>query len=150
MLSIYLFVYHYYFNVMHTELLQLVIDMEIEKKYYESPEYDGCMDHECMNSDIERYTAYKKQYERFGFDDTVAWSLDYAFGKWFAPRLERYCELSSKSIVQTKEQVNDYAEMVEGFSLLGSDEYDSLDKTHATKVQKAFDLLAKHYKGLWY
>ena len=141
--------YHYYFHVMHSELLSLVMEME-QHKYFEAPSYDGCMSYEIMNGDIERYISYKKQYETMGFDDSVVWSLDNSFGKWIVPRLERFIEISATILVKTKDEIAEYHEMLNGFKLLSSDEYFTGDEKYHQPIKRAFELLAKHYSKLWY
>ena len=153
LLAGFLLLYRHYFLVMHEELLKLVCDMEYEPKFFELPSYDGVYDQDIFNSDIsedkvQRYIEFKTQYEKYGFDDTVTWSLDYCLAKWLVPRLERFVEIASDAIKISDEMFEIYQEMIDGFKLILGD--NDLGDEQRKKVNKSFELLSKHYDSLWW
>lgn len=155
LMGVWLWVYKHYFDVMHQELLKLVCDMETETKFYDEPHYDGIYNEEILKSDIEsdggkRYRRLQKQYQKYGFDDSVTWSMDYTLAAWLAPRLERFIEIASEVTVMEDSYRKDLEEMLEGFKLLADKDTDVYGTDDEKKVDKAFELLAKHYGGLWW
>lgn len=116
-------------------------------KYYEHPAYVGYADSLPKNDD--RLKEFKKQYNKYGFDDSVTWSLDYMLVKWLTPRLERLIEID-KEFIDEPELIKDFETMLKGFKLYISDEFDEFNSKHMKKIDKSFKLLAKNYRGMWW
>ena len=113
-------------------------------KFTETKYYDG-----CLSSTDKRYKKYEIDYKQRGFDDSVTWSLDYSLIKWLTPRLHRFLEISEDFIDDPKLH-KDIRKILKGFDLALSDNFDDFDKKQVKQVDKAFKLLAKNYKKLWW
>ena len=113
-------------------------------KFTDTKYYDG-----VLTSDDKHYKEYKKDYQQRGFDDSVTWSLDYSLMRWLSPRLQRFLEVSEDGIVDDKLH-KDIREILKGFNLALSDDFEDFNKEQVEQVDKSFELLAKNYKALWW
>lgn len=88
-------------------------------------------------------------------EEEDVWSLDHAFGKWIVPRLEIMITTNIGWPAEL-EDIDEWhvilTEMLEGFRIVGSEEYflSSPDdtETHA-KIEKSLELFKKWFNALW-
>ena len=109
----------------------------------------GCS-HKVPKSDG-RHKRWAKQRRTRGFDDTELWNLDSTLVKFLLPRLKAFKagtggKVHSGSLTD-EEWAKILDQMIKGFERHLADDcmHEDMDV-----VQKAFDLLAKHWHGLWY
>lgn len=115
-------------------------------KFHEHKSYLGFAN-EMPNDN--RIPAWEKQYNEWGFDDTVTWSLDDSLIKWFTPRLRRFLEISEE-ITDAPDFHKDVEEMLKGFDLYLSGSFNEFDKEHIQQLNKSFELLTTSHRGLWW
>lgn len=108
------------------------------------PSYDG-----LLTKDDSRASEYKQDYNKRGFDDSVTWSLNHSLIHWLTPRLSRFLELS-KETTEADEFHSEVEEMLEGFELYCTPEYNECKKEHVDQLTKSFKLLAKLQSDLWW
>ena len=114
-------------------------------KFTKHPAYIGFAE----ESD-KRSKKYKKQFEKQGFDDTVTWALDTSIARFIYPRLKCFYKLSDKVIdIDSREGFREaIEEMIEGFKLLSKDGF--YDPEQESKIEKAWELLSKWHRHLWW
>ena len=118
------------------------------KKYYEHPAYIGFADQ--IPEDDRRHGHFEKEFNERGFDSSITWSLDYGLIKFIYPRLKEYRE-TAFHVISAPELEAAVDEMLEGFAIgLEEERYFGFDEEDQAKIQRAFDLLAEHRRGLWW
>ena len=113
-------------------------------KFYNHPAYIG------YAKDSKRKKKHKKQFDKYGFDDTVTWNLDCCIAQFIYPRLKRYYKLSDNivdidAIEGFREAIED---MLVGFKILA--EHEGITTKKYKQVHKAFEQLAKYHNHLWW
>lgn len=116
-------------------------------KYYDHPAYNGYA-HELPEDDS-RHEQFEKEFNEKGFDETATWSLDYTLASWIVPRLEMLIE-TQKKIFDSPEFIKECEEMLEGFKFYKSKYFNLDDDEHEKITKRAFELLAKNHRGLWW
>lgn len=124
-------------------------------KFYKHPAYIG---YATANNGKKRRKLWKKQFNEQGFDDTVTWSLDDSIVKFILPRLKRYYEIASNIIVMDEKRSEEDTEtfeeaiksMIEGFEIQQADFNFDADPEKLAKYMKAWELLAKWHRLLWW
>lgn len=109
----------------------------------------GCA-HKIPKSDG-RHRRWAKQRRTRGFDETELWNLDTTFVRFLLPRLKAFRagtggKVHSGSLTD-QEWTGILDKMIAGFEKHIDDD---AEKDDIEVVQRAFDLLAKYWHGLWY
>lgn len=111
------------------------------------PMYCGYGD--TLPEDDDRLPKFREQCNERGFDDSVTWSFDYKLVEWIVPRLERFLEIS-REFTAEPEFHEIVQEMLDGFKLYISPDFNEFDEEENKKVTHSFELLAQNYRGLWW
>lgn len=128
-----------------------------KNKFYKHPAYIGYAKDKDMSNDS-RQKKWKKQFKKQGFDDTCTWSLDDSIIKFILPRLKRYYEITKDIIVMNTKRSNEDTEtfeeailmIIEGFEIQQNDNNFEIDEEKVAKYLKAWELLAKWNRALWW
>lgn len=110
-----------------------------------------------------REIRYAYQRITRGFSDRETWNVQHEFAKWVVPRLKRFKKVNNGTPygLSPKEWDEKLNEMIEGFSIVASDQYwgsneeddkkaAEIDKKNAEKIDRAVDLWAEYFHDLWW
>lgn len=110
----------------------------------------GCS-HKIPKSDG-RHKRWAKQRRTRGFDETELWSLDSTLVKFLLPRLKAFRSGTGGKVhpgnMTKREWTTALDQTIEGFERHQTEQ--CLADDDMDVVQRAFDLLAKHWQGLWF
>ena len=111
-----------------------------------------------------RILKYFYQRKTRGFSDKETWNVQHEFAKWVVPRLKRFKEVNNGYPYELTEEEWDNVldEIIEGFSIVASDNYWGLsdiendkerieeEKKKMKKIDRAVDLWSHHFHDFWW
>ena len=131
-----------------------------KKRAKVDPKLNTCFSvaNEVYKKNTKTKKMYRKQREKFGFDDTETWHLDRTMALFLIPRLRRFLQVNNGiSIGETAESYDEKLRfIISAFENYYSTNkyYDSVDckeRERLTKdVRQAVDYLSKLWFELWW
>lgn len=98
-----------------------------------------------------RFIESKKDRIERGFDDSETWSLTDTIANFCLPRLKRYNEIAANVIVQSKEEKEGVAALIDMFELVARDNgAHTFTDDESKRVQAGLDAFPKTFMLLWW
>lgn len=99
----------------------------------------------------EREINFKKQREKYGFDDSETWSLRDTIANFIIPRLERYEEIAKDFLIRDPKLINNIESFLRAMKLVSRNN-GSLDLTEEEEKQlnEGLELFPKIFMTLWW